>query len=73
MTWANDAWGWNGWLVAVAIPLCMWAFFAVLVVLVLRRSPAAASTAVAAPDSRTTESRADASSLGWLPPVPSHH
>jgi hypothetical protein len=74
MAWAYDAWGWNGWLVAVAIPLCLWAFFAFLAVLVLRRSPAGASATVdAARDLRTAESRTDGGSFGWLPPVPSHH
>jgi hypothetical protein len=48
MAWANDAWGWSGWLVAVAVPLCMWAFFVFLVVLVLRRSPAGASAPLSA-------------------------
>ncbi|MCU1451803.1 MAG: hypothetical protein JWP02_3973 [Acidimicrobiales bacterium] len=73
MAWANDLWGLTGWLVAVAIPVCMWAFFALLVVLLLRRSPAGASAAVAAPDLRTADSRTDAGGFGWLPPVPSHH
>jgi hypothetical protein len=72
MAWAYDVWGWNGWLVAVAIPLCIWAFLVLVLALVLRRSPAGAVAPL--PDEQPAATRLrDSGSLGWRPPVPSHH
>jgi hypothetical protein len=71
MAGANGVWGWNGWLVAVGIPLCMWAFFVLILALVLRRS--SASTAAPVSEEAASAGLRDAGTLSWRPPVPSHH